>query len=178
MRTKIHFMLFLTICLSAFQAIAEPLGDRGSNRPKRWGFGGEVGVGLGNNSTYVSVQPTVLYRIIPAFRIGLGPTYMYQNVTKPISYSQNIWGGRALAYFDIPVIPIYINADYRLLQSHGKNSAGVATSSQWISALFLGIGYSHRIGPVRIYAGISYDVLHNDESMFSGGVTPSVGVYF
>ena len=136
-------------------------------------FGGNLGLGFGNNSFNASISPSAIYQANELFGVGLGVNFNYAKFrdAKLVAY-----GGSVLSLFN-PIPALQLSAEleqlrvYRVLELDGGNQE----ENYWSPALFLGIGYGNR----NVTVGIRYNVLHDQQrSIYADAFMPFVRVYF
>ena len=136
-------------------------------------FGGNLGLGFGNNSFNASISPSAIYQATDQFGVGLGINFNYAKFrdAKLVAY-----GGSILSLFN-PIRALQFSAEleqlrvYRELELDGGN----LEENYWSPALFLGIGYGNR----NVTVGIRYNVLHDQQkSIYADAFMPFVRVYF
>jgi len=136
-------------------------------------FGGNLGLGFGNDSFNASVSPSAIYQATEQFGIGLGINFNYAKFRNAQLLA---YGGSVLSLFN-PIPALQLSAELeqlrvdRVLELDGGN----LEESYWSPALFLGIGY----GNSNVTIGIRYDVLHDTQkSIYANAWMPFVRVYF
>ncbi|APD06434.1 hypothetical protein UJ101_00902 [Flavobacteriaceae bacterium UJ101] len=136
-------------------------------------IGGGLGLGFGDQTT-IEIAPNVAYRILPNVDVGVEANYTYN---KDDNFKQNAYGGGVFArpyfgnFFGYGSYKInQVNTDIDLI------GGGTREDDRTVDELWLGGGYRTNLGGVTMYAGAMYDVLHNDDSLYSSGFRPYVGV--
>ena len=136
-------------------------------------FGGNLGLGFGNNSFNASISPSAIYQATDQFGVGLGINFNYAKFRDAILVA---YGGSILSLFN-PIRALQFSAEleqlrvYRELELDGGN----LEENYWSPALFLGIGYGNR----NVTVGIRYNVLHDQQkSIYADAFMPFVRVYF
>lgn len=136
-------------------------------------FGGNIGLGFGNDSFNASVSPSAIYQANEYLGLGAGLNFNYAKFrnAKLVAY-----GGSLISLIN-PIRVLQLSAELeqlrvaRILELDGGN----VEEDYWSPALFLGIGYSNR----NVTVGIRYDVLYDDEkSIYADALMPFVRVYF
>jgi hypothetical protein len=149
------------------------LSPRNSNFWDQVQFGGNIGLGFGNNSFNASIAPSAIYQATPQLGLGLGVNFNYAKFqdAKLVAY-----GGSVISLFS-PIRALQLSAEmeqlrvYRVLELDGGNRE----ESYWSPALFLGIGYGNR----NVTIGLRYNVLHDQQkSIYADALMPFVRVYF
>lgn len=141
----------------------------------RWRIGAGAGLGFGDNGYLgISIAPSVGYYMGNGLEVGA--TVGYQ-LNKNDYYSMNlISGGPYVNYSFLP--QLFGRAHYEYYTGTQKNKVTEYKNNINESALWVGGGYESTSGPVRFRAGIMYNVLETDNSIFSSRVRPFAGVIF
>ena len=173
-RHSLKKSLILCIFFTAFWGLGySQLTPRNSNFWNQVYFGGNLGLGFGNNSFNASISPSAIYQATEQFGVGLGINFNYAKFrdAKLVAY-----GGSVLSLFN-PIRALQLSAEmeqlrvYRVLELDGGNQE----ENYWSPALFLGIGYGNR----NVTVGIRYNVLHDQQrSIYADAFMPFVRVYF
>lgn len=143
-------------------------------------FGGGIGLSLGSY-TQIAVNPLVGYKISSPFSVGVSGAYQYikDNRYKP-SYSTYNYGGSVFARYKI-FQPIYLHAEYMMLNSEVYNLDG-SRNRVWIPMALLGVGLSQKISDnVFVNLQVLFDVLQDQNSPYQGGdplFSAGIGVGF
>jgi hypothetical protein len=136
-------------------------------------FGGNVGLGFGNNSFNASIAPSAIYQATEQLGLGVGVNFNYAKFqdAKLVAY-----GGSAISLFN-PIRALQLSAEMEQLRVHRvlELDGGNREEQYWSPALFLGIGYGNR----NVTLGIRYNVLHDQQkSIYADALMPFVRVYF
>ncbi|WP_238389805.1 alpha-ketoglutarate decarboxylase [Arenibacter aquaticus] len=136
-------------------------------------FGGNIGLGFGNDSFNASVSPNAIYQANEYVGLGAGLNFNY---AKFRNAKFAAYGGSLISLIN-PIRALQLSAELeqlrveRILELDGGN----VEENYWSPALFLGIGYGNK----NVTVGIRYDVLYNDEkSIYADALMPFVRVYF
>ncbi len=129
-------------------------------------FGGNIGLSFGNY-TMIGIRPFIGYKIRPKLSIGLKFSYEYISDKRYSStYTTSNYGGSVFARYRI-VNPLYVHAEYALMNYELYNSLG-ESQREWVPFLLLGAGYSQSLGG-RTWLNIQilFDVLQNSNSPYN-----------
>jgi len=136
-------------------------------------FGGNFGLGFGNNSFNASIAPSAIYQTSEHLRLGAGLNVNYAKFNNAKLFA---YGGNVISLFN-PIQALQLSAELeelrvnRILELDGGNRE----ENYWSPALFLGIGYGNR----NVTVGIRYNVLHDQQkSIYADAFMPFVRVYF
>lgn len=168
------FLIFSTLFSSGFlmaqQQTATPKTQ--SDFWRRVQFGGGIGLSFGSGYTDISLAPSAIYNFNQYVALGLGAQYTY--VKQKNYYASNLYGGSIIGLFN-PIPEIQLSAELEELRVN-VNLIGSDSNSQdyWNTGLFLGAGY--RNGNVTI--GARYNVLNDNNNVYSNAFMPFVRVYF
>ncbi|UJH68450.1 alpha-ketoglutarate decarboxylase [Allomuricauda sp. SCSIO 65647] len=137
-------------------------------------LGGGFGLGFGNNTFNLQVAPSGIYQANDHFATGVG---LQLNYSKFGDDTFLAYGASFMNFYN-PVRPIQLSAEleqWRVnLSSDGVTGVAV-DDNYWLTALFLGIGYTNG----NVTFGIRYDVLYDDErSIYVDPLMPFIRVYF
>ncbi|QCX01276.1 alpha-ketoglutarate decarboxylase [Aggregatimonas sangjinii] len=132
-------------------------------------FGGGIGIGFNNAGFNGAISPTAYYQVSNSFAAGVGLNGIYSKVNDS---KLTAYGGSLAALYH-PIHFLQISGEFEQLRVN--RSLGGFSSSAWVPALFLGIGYRTQFATV----GIRYDVLYDDErSIYLNPWAPFVRFYF
>lgn len=151
-----------------------------STSENRWTYGGGAGFGIsggsGGTGTTVSISPRIGYRLTDNLEAGLATGFTWGNSKY---YSTTMFGAGPYAnlYFGRS---FYISSLFQHYWYNLKDKYNNQKYSADESALYLGAGYMQRLGNgAYMQIGASYNVLYKEnESIFSSGFVPSIGVVF
>jgi hypothetical protein len=138
--------------------------DSSSFRDKIY-FGGSVGVTFGNY-TSIRISPLVAYKVQPKLSVGLQAGYEYVRDSRySDTYTSHNYGGSIFSRYR--VIPqLFAHAEYALI-NYEIHTSPTSSERQTIPFLFLGGGYSQRIGPAMWgYVQVLFDVLQDNKSPY------------
>ncbi|MGO2102023.1 MAG: hypothetical protein ACTH3E_03150 [Psychroflexus halocasei] len=144
-----------------------------SKTENRWRVGGNIGLSFGSNDYFgFGISPSIGYKITEGLEGGLTVGYRYSDWKYSKQHMFNT--GPYLNYYAIQ--NLFLRAHYEYYNGTQKNKLTSNSTSFDESALWLGAGYQSG-GRVKIYFGLMYNVLYNDnESIFSNGLRPIGGV--
>lgn len=142
----------------------------------RWRLGGGLGFGFGNsNYTSISIQPFVSYQFSKIINGGLSAGYQY---AKWDNSKQNLFNFGPFINIH-PIENVFMRVHFEQYFGNQKVKFGMGQSATYNydeSALWLGAGY-RTSGKVSFFTGLMYNVLYKeDDSLFSNGFRPIVGV--
>ena len=136
-------------------------------------FGGNLGLGFGNNSFNASISPSGIYQATEQWGLGAGLSFNYAKFrdAKLLAY-----GGSLLTLFNpIPALQLSAEMEQLRVNRQLELDGGNREDNYWSPALFLGLGYGNR----NVTIGIRYDVLHDSQkSIYANALMPFVRVYF
>lgn len=149
-----------------------------SQAPSKWRFGGGLGLGFGSNDYFgLSISPFAGYEITPMLEAGVTAGYQY---SKWNDSKQNLFNfGPYVNFYPLPYLFVRTHFEHYTGTNQYENVLGEDYKYNFDeSALWLGGGY-RSTGRVQFYGGLMYNVLYKeDESLFSTGLRPIVGVSF
>lgn len=128
-------------------------------------FGGSIGLSFGNY-TSIRISPLAAYKVQPKLSVGLQIGYEYVRDTR---YSETLtshnYGGSIFSRYRI-IPQLYAHAEYALINYEIHTSLSTS-ERQTVPFLFLGGGYSQRVGPgTWAYVQVLFDVLQNNDSPY------------
>ncbi|WP_024772435.1 hypothetical protein [Aquimarina macrocephali] len=137
-------------------------------------FGGNLGIGVGNDTFSGVIEPSALYNFNEQFAAGIGISFGY---IESNNFTATNYGGSLLAFYS-PIREIRLSLEFqemgvsRTLEI--ENTVDLK-EEYWYPSLFIGAGY--RIGNISV--GIRYDLLYDtDKSIYGNAYVPFVGVFF
>ncbi len=141
-------------------------------------FGGSMGFMFGTY-TSISLYPTIGYKFTPKLSGGLKIYYQYVKDKRYVgaTYESSSYGGGLFARYRI-IPQLYIHAEYAQINYDLWDYNLQETSRIWVPFLYLGAGFSQRMGGnAWLNAQILFDVLQDPNSPY-GSWEPiySVGV--
>jgi len=145
--------------------------SQNENQPNFWDnvqFGGGLGISFGSNQTTIAIAPSTIYNFNKYFSAGLGASYLY---AKNHDVKSNVFGASVITLFN-PFEQFQLSAEFEQLFVNQKSN--IYTSNFDYPALYIGAAY--RIGSFS--AGLQYDVLYNDKSIFASAFSPIFRFYF
>lgn len=138
----------------------------------KWYFGGNFTFTFGSY-TSIGIWPLAAYKIVPKLSIGIQPGYEYLKYDSyGGEYETSNYGIRVFSRYR--VIPqAYIHAEYASI-NYGYQTpvvgGGYEDSREWVPFVFLGAGFSQRIGGnAYAYVQVLFDVLNSDKSPYGSG---------
>lgn len=134
-------------------------------------FGGGVGIGFTNGDFNASLAPSGIYQFNDQFAAGIGLNFNYAEFRGNDFLA---YGGSLLSLYN-PLPFIQLSGEFEQLRINQTSDFDAANDNYWLSALYLGAGYTQQ----NITFGIRYDVLYDeDDSIYSSAWLPFVRVYF
>ena len=136
-------------------------------------YGGTISLSFSNNYTMIGAYPLIGYKLTPKLSLGVKGAYEYIIDKRYAStYNANNFGLSVFSRYRI-IPPIYFHVEYA--QMNYDLYYGMA-DRVWVPFLFVGGGYSQRIGS-RSWFNIQvlFDVLQDDSSPYSDW-TPFISV--
>ena len=173
LRKLLSISLFFTV---TFQIYAQE-SIQNSQKNIFWdkvSFGGNFGIGIGNNLTNIAVGPSAIYHFNAIFAAGVGFQYSYlhqKNILKSNMYGVNLIG------LATPIEQIQLSIELEQLRVNNEHLWLNPTLKKdfWNTGLFLGAGYHQK----NITVGIRYNVLFNEKDMvYNQAWMPFVRAYF
>lgn len=166
-----HFIYFLLAVFSLSTAFGQVSVSKSTGNSK-WQVGGGFGISTGNNSYFgLNISPTVGYIISNNLEVGMSAGYQYGSNSFS---SHNLFS--AGPYINAYLVErIFGKAHYEYFTGNYKAKNGQFNRKINENAMWLGAGYQSS-GPVRFQVGIMYNVLHNNESIFSSAIRPIGGI--
>ncbi len=136
-------------------------------------FGGNLGIGVTNETFNIVVAPAALYQFNPWYSAGLGLHFGY---TDAQDFTATNYGASIISLFD-PIPELQLSAEFEQMgvSQTLELDGGNRKDDYWYPALFVGAGF--RTGPVSV--GIRYDLLYDDDkSIYASAYAPFVRVFF
>jgi hypothetical protein len=129
-------------------------------------FGGYINLSFGNY-TVIGAEPLVGYKITPKLSAGVKLRYDYiKDKRYSTTYNTSNYGGSIFARYRI-IPALYLHAEYAAY-NYELYYASEESERKWIPFLFLGAGYSQRLGGnTWLNIQILFDVLHNSNSPYN-----------
>ncbi|UYW01245.1 hypothetical protein K5I29_12460 [Flavobacterium agricola] len=174
---KMKFLLTISLFLGlSFHIYAQEgiQNNQKSNFWERTRFGGNLGVGIGNNLTNIVVGPSAIYQFNPIVAAGVGLQYNYLHQKNV--YKSNMYGVSLLGLVN-PIEQVQLSVELEQLRVNNTNLWITPSEKQnfWNTGLFLGAGYSQN----NVTVGIRYNILFNKNDMvYNQAWMPFVRVYF
>jgi len=140
--------------------------------PSKWYFGGNLTFTFGSY-TAIGIWPLAAYKITPKLSLGIQPGYEYLKYDNyGSSYETSNYGIRIFSRYR--VIPqAYVHAEYATINyelQRPVDGGGYETYREWVPFLFLGAGFSQRLGGrTYAYVQVLFDVLNNENSPYGSG---------
>jgi hypothetical protein len=167
---KISLLLTLFFCFSTTFAQTDT-----NQRNEFWShvrFGGAIGLNIGNNYTEITLAPSAIYDFNRYFSLGVGLRGSYAQEKN--YYESWIYGG-SLILLSTPLDFLQLSAELEQLRYNVTNEfPSEYQDNFWNTGLYLGAGYFS--GNVTV--GIRYNVLFNNDRIYSEPWLPFVRVYF
>lgn len=135
-------------------------------------YGGGIGLGFGKDYFNGSISPSAIYQVNNKFATGLQLNFSYAQVN---DFSLTAYGASIINLYN--VIPaIQLSGELEQLRVHKKLALDGANIEEnyWSPALYLGAGYVNK----NFTIGLRYNVLHDEQSIYSDALIPFVRVYF
>ncbi len=156
MRRVIFLFFVLCTCLCYSQ---NKLGDRIY-------FGGGGGFSASSNQTNISVFPQVGYKITERYSAGVGITYQYVKINRPISASLSNFGWSVFNRFNI-TDQFFAYAEFeRLRFEYFTSFSPERTEKSSYNSLLLGGGYSEQLGGRASFSIMAlYNVLYDESDL-------------
>ncbi len=145
--------------------------DKGNFSWDRVFTGGNLGLNFGTE-TYVSVNPTIGYRLTDKFLVGTNLTYTYYN-DRFLNYQTSSYGAGLFSRYLI-FESIFAHAEYEVLNFEPAfiSSNGLfILPRRWVPSFFVGGGYRQRIGERSSFnILLLFNVLDNQYSPYRNPV--------
>ncbi len=141
-------------------------------------FGGNIGASFGTVTQY-SLHPYAAYKFTPQFSIGGKYIYEYlKDKRYTPSYETSNYGGSVFTRYRL-FKPLYVHVEYQVLNSEVYTD-DFNTERIWVPFLFVGGGYSHKLGSnAWLNMQVLFDVLQDPNSPYEEWEPSfSVGVGF
>ena len=157
LRIILLISLFLTLTLPIY-AQESIQNSQKNNFWKQVRFGGNLGIGIGNNLTNIVIGPSAIYQINSIFATGVGIQYNYlhqKNLLKSNMYGVNLLG------LVTPIELLQLSIELEQLRIHNE-FLGISPTIKkdfWNTGLFIGAGYHQ----ANITVGIRYNVLFSEK---------------
>jgi len=165
---KWSLILFFTFSSSLILAQSRSSSDFWNNVR----YGGGIGLGFGKDFFNGSISPSAIYQVNDKFATGLQLNFSY---AKQNDFSLTAYGASIINLYN--VIPaIQLSAELEQLRINKKLALDGANieDNYWSPALYLGAGYVNR----NFTIGLKYNVLHDEQSIYTDALIPFVRVYF
>ena len=165
---KCTLILFFTLSSSL-------LFSQNNNSSDFWNnvrYGGGIGLGFGKDYFNGSISPSAIYQVSDKFATGLQLNFSYAQVN---DFSLTAYGASIINLYN--VIPaIQLSGELEQLRINKKLALDGADIKEnyWSPALYLGAGYVNR----NFTIGLKYNVLHDEQSIYTDALIPFVRVYF
>ena len=169
---KLPFVLFIaSFTLSSSVSAQDSLPEESFWSNVR--FGGGVGATFSNGNFSGFLAPKAVYDFNRYTSAGVGLAGSYTDASRFTAYSL---AGSIIGLLR-PMQNIQLSAEFEenYVSRHlNFNGAPSIDDNYFYPSLFLGLGYT--TGPVT--AGVRYDVLHDDRSIYANAFMPFVSFYF
>ena len=136
--------------------------------------GGGLGVNFGSND-YVAIQvtPTIGYEVINNLEVGVGVGYSHISNR---DFKRNFANLGTYAQYNL-ASTFFARANYEYYTGELTDKVFDTSKDFDENALWLGGGYTQQLGGIRMYGGVMYNVLFDeDNSIFVNAFQPIVGV--
>jgi hypothetical protein len=129
-------------------------------------YGGYINLSFGKY-TVIGAEPMVGYKITPKLSAGVKIRYDYIKDKRYTStYTTSNYGGSIFTRYRI-IPALYLHAEYAAY-NYELYYASEVSERKWIPFLFLGAGYSQRVGGnTWLNIQILFDVLQNSNSPYN-----------
>lgn len=129
-------------------------------------YGGYLNLSFGRY-TVIGAEPMVGYKITPRLSVGVKIRYDYiKDKRYSTTYTTSNYGGSIFARYRI-IPALYLHAEYASY-NYELFYANEESEREWIPFLFLGAGYSQRLGGnTWLNVQILFDVLQNNNSPYN-----------
>jgi hypothetical protein len=159
-----HILLLVLLLFASFSAMAqseeveEP--EKGAWRERVF-FGGGGGLQFSNIAAFVSVMPSVGYRITPKLSAGITGIYQY-TYFRDVRLSAHNYGASFFSrYFVLP--QIYATAEYEQV-NFDVISYDLSRSRRWVDRMLVGGGYFMQGGGRGgFHIGVLYDLFYTSQ---------------
>ncbi len=145
-------------------------------------IGGDFGLSFGT-FTFIRIAPMLGYNINQRLAVGAGPSYQYfsDNRFTP-KFSSSIYGGGTFARYFI-FESIFLQADLEILNLEERRArldpfGELYRNRVTIPVLFVGGGYSQRVGNSGFFIGAFYDVIGDINSPYPNNIALRMGGFF
>ena len=168
---KVIFVLLI----ASFAATSSVSAQNSSPEDSFWSnvrFGGGVGATFSNGNFSGYLAPKAVYDFNRYTSAGVGIAGSYTDASRYSAYSL---AGSVIGLLR-PMQNIQLSAEFEenYVSRHLNVEGPSIDESYFYPSLFLGLGYT--TGPVT--AGVRYDVLHDDRSIYANAFMPFVSFYF
>jgi hypothetical protein len=141
-------------------------------------IGGDIGLSVGNQITYIRLAPMLGYLVSPKLTIGAGPSYQYYEDSNPPTFKSTIYGGAAFAQYFV-FDGVFLQAQPEILNLEEIDftpSDNIGRDRITIPVLLLGGGYSQRsANGSGFFIALLYDVVGDLNSPYPNDLVFRVG---
>jgi hypothetical protein len=143
----------------------KPPGQKQASGAKKIYFGGNMALTVGSY-TRIGIYPLIGYKFTPKLSGGLKIGYEYIRDNRwSETYETSNYGGSVFARYRI-VPQLYAHVEYAQIIYNLYDALG-NSDRQWVPFLYVGGGYSQRLGGnVWLNAQVLFDVLQDDRSPY------------
>jgi hypothetical protein len=135
-------------------------------------YGGGIGLGFGNGFFNGSISPSAIYQFNDKFAAGTQLSFNYAKINDDTLFA---YGGSLISLYNIiPAIQLSGELETLRINRTFATQGANLTDDYWSPALFIGAGYGNR----NFMAGVRYNLLHDDRSIYPNGIIPFVRVFF
>jgi len=169
-KLALYFFLFVFVKQNATaqdSAKVAPTENRDNSFADKLYFGGNIGLSFGSY-TMIGLYPLIGYKVSPKLSAGLKITYQYISDSRySTTYTSSNYGGSVFArYRFIP--QLYAHIEYESLNYEVNNYLTNSTSRDWVPFLYVGAGFSQRMGGnTWVNFQILFDVLQDSGSPYN-----------
>lgn len=154
----------------------ETYGKSGKNWSERFVFGGNLGGGIGSNSTFLLVQPIIGYKLTETTITGAGATYIYSSFKfGGKQYSTSVYGPILFVRQNF-LENFFAMAEYQPINYEYYDFLQNSSARTWYQQLNIGGGYGSIPGA---YIAVLYNVLYDSKNqIFNNPLDIRVGFFF
>ncbi len=142
-------------------------------------FGGGGGLQFSNIGTYITVMPSVGYRITPKLHAGIMGTYQFIRY-RQIKVSANNYGASLFARYFV-LQQVYLTTEYEQINYQYIYADG-SKRRQWVDRMLVGAGYfqPNPRGRGGFHIGILYDLYYTSRAdyPYQSPLVYRVGIIF
>lgn len=164
---------FLTIILLLLSQLVMSQNNASGDFWNNVRYGGGIGLGFGNGFFNGSISPSAIYQFNDKFATGTQLSFNYAKINDDTLLA---YGGSLISLYNvIPAIQLSAELEtLRINRTFDVLGAPSIKDNYWSPALFVGAGYGNR----NFMAGVRYNLLQDDNSIYPNGIIPFVRVFF